>query len=75
MKINENLLNDIKEYCILNNIEDVDAQIEQFIQIGFTVSKYGTSPFKKMEQQKNKTCNTTNNLEQNKKNIRIIQSK
>lgn len=40
-KINQTYLNDISDYCRLNNIGDVDLFINQCLKQGFDVKKYG----------------------------------
>ena len=43
--INDKLYQEIKEYCELNNIEDIDKEINRLLRIGFNIEKYGVSPF------------------------------
>lgn len=43
--INNDLYNNIQEYCLLNNISDINLFIEQLINIGFNIKKYGQHPF------------------------------
>ena len=81
MVIDEKLLKDIVQYCELNSIEDINAEINELIRIGFSIVKYGTTPFQKMEAQ-NETLSEKNNLDtsengKNKiiKNTRIIKNK
>jgi hypothetical protein len=45
MEINKKLLKDITQYCEYNNIEDVENEINKYIQIGFNVIRFGTAPF------------------------------
>lgn len=40
--INQKLFNEIKIYCDLNNIEDIDFYINRLIAKSFTTDKYGT---------------------------------
>lgn len=44
MKIDipEKIFNDIKEYCQLNNIDNVDKFINKILNQGFTTEKWGT---------------------------------
>jgi hypothetical protein len=44
MEIKENILKEIKQYCGLNNIDDIDTFINKIILIGFNIEKYGSSP-------------------------------
>lgn len=64
---------EIKEYCQLNNIDDVDAFITQCIIKGFNIFKYGTCPAdnvkrqngstsEDMSEQENKSSNTGENI-------------
>ena len=46
LKISENLLSDLREYCKLNNLKLSDY-IEELIQKGFTDDKFGDAPFLK----------------------------
>lgn len=45
MDINKKLLKDITQYCEYNNIEDINGEINKYIQIGFNVVRFGTAPF------------------------------
>lgn len=47
--INEFLYLAIKQYCDLNDIDDVGSEINSILQLGFNVRRYGTSPFHKQE--------------------------
>jgi len=42
---------EIKEYCQLNDIDDVDAFITQCIIKGFNIIKYGTCPADNIKRQ------------------------
>lgn len=42
--INDKLLTEIKQYCKLNDIEDVDALINKMLKQGFTIEKHGAIP-------------------------------
>jgi pentatricopeptide repeat protein len=44
LNINKQLHNDIKQYCKLNNIDDVEKFCNQMIEKGFTIEKYGDKP-------------------------------
>lgn len=46
--IKEKLYNDILNYCKINNIEDIDAEINNILQIGFNVIRFGMTPFNNM---------------------------
>lgn len=43
--IKEKLYNDILNYCKINNIEDIDSEINNILQIGFNVVRFGMTPF------------------------------
>ena len=45
MKLPKKIEQEIKEYCKLNDIEDVNNFIIKNIELGFNVEKYGNSPF------------------------------
>lgn len=45
MKIPKNIRDEIKEFCELNNIKDVDSFILKNINTGFNIEKYGNAPF------------------------------
>jgi len=42
--MDESLVKEIKEYCKLNNIEDIDRFINSCLRKGFNILKYGLSP-------------------------------
>jgi len=44
--IKDKLLKDIKAYCKLNQIEDVDGLINKMLTKGFVIEKYGETPGK-----------------------------
>ena len=48
--IEEKILNDIKEYCSYNNIDDIKTEVNRLLLIGFNVMRFGTSPFKKYDE-------------------------
>lgn len=43
--IDKKLYKEIEEYCILNNIENVENEINRLLRMGFNYEKYGNSPF------------------------------
>lgn len=45
MKINPKLLKSIEEYCKFNHIEDIEKEINNILQTGFNIIRFGTSPF------------------------------
>ena len=45
MRIPKKIRDEIKEFCKLNDIEDVDKFILSNIQTGFNIEKYGNAPF------------------------------
>lgn len=47
--IDEKLYKEIKEYCIFNNIENVEKEINRLLKIGFNYERYGNSPFYKKQ--------------------------
>ena len=46
MNIPKKLKKEIKDYCVLNNITDIDAFILKCLKQGVYIEKYGTTPFK-----------------------------
>lgn len=59
MEINKKLLKDITQYCEYNNIENINEEINKFLQIGFNVVRYGTAPFQEYVEEKPKKPKTT----------------
>ena len=51
MEINKKLLNDIIQYCNLNEIENIEEEINKYIQIGFNVIRFGTAPFQEYQEE------------------------
>ena len=45
MKIPKKIEEEIKEYCKLNNIVNIDEFILKNIETGFNIEKYGNAPF------------------------------
>ena len=45
MEINNKLFQEIKEFCELNGISDVEKEVHKMLTKGFNIEKYGTSPF------------------------------
>jgi hypothetical protein len=43
------LKEEIEKYCELNNIEDIDKFVENMVQQGFNVEKYGMGPIENFE--------------------------
>ena len=80
--INDKLYQEIKEYCELNNIEDINKEINRLLRIGFNIEKYGTSPFSFIPENKvkeyineNPVIENVNKVEEApKKKIRIIKN-
>lgn len=58
MEINKKLLKDITQYCEYNNIENINEEINKFLQIGFNVVRYGTAPFQEYVEEKPKKTKT-----------------
>lgn len=52
MEINKKLLKDITQYCNLNEIENIEEEINKYIQIGFNVIRFGTAPFQEYQEEK-----------------------
>lgn len=48
MKINETLEKEIKDYCLLNKIENLDSFKENILRQGFNIQKFGSTPFTKI---------------------------
>ena len=79
--INNKLMEEIKQYCELNNIEDLNKEINRLLRIGFNIEKYGTSPFSFVQHEKIKEYIDENPIKENikkeetpKKKIRIIKN-
>ena len=72
--IEKKLLNEIKQFCQLNNIKDVKLFVNRLLLESFNKLKYGDSPFKKAIINKEEIIEeaetTSNKL--NKKGIQII---
>ena len=45
--ISEKLYKEIEQYCIVNKIEDIPKEVNNILQIGFNVIRFGMSPFQK----------------------------
>jgi hypothetical protein len=45
IQIPKKMYDDIKEYCLYNNIKNVNQQITFLLELGFNFFRYGTSPF------------------------------
>lgn len=45
MEINARLLKSIEDYCKFNGITDIEKEVNNLLQIGFNVTRFGTSPF------------------------------
>lgn len=76
MNIDDDLYNDIVKYCELNN-KDLATEINKMLKIGFSITKYGNSPFQKMKEQ-NKSDNISQSnekIDNKKENIEEISSK
>jgi hypothetical protein len=43
--LNDKIIEEIKEYCQLNKIDDIDIFINKIVKQGFNVEKYGATPF------------------------------
>lgn len=61
--INNNLLNNIKNYCKINNIEDINSVINGCLEKGFNILRFGNSPFERMQMEKNTISSVTYNSE------------
>lgn len=47
----DKILEEIKEYCALNRIEDVEGFVAECTNDGFNIAKYGFSPFDNMSRE------------------------
>lgn len=76
--INLKILKEIKEYCKLNDIDDIEAEINKMLRIGFNYEKYGNSVFYENKIQQDNKQDVSNKTEmplqedKPKKRIRII---
>lgn len=69
-EINNKLLNDIKEYCSYNDIEDVSGYINRLLKKSFMEEKYGKKPDIFNKQEKQVTNEVSNKpIEENKIDI------
>lgn len=70
--MNQQLIDEIKKYCLFNNIEDVDGQIDACLRKGFDILKYGLSPIDNYKREKQDTIQpvdkTTNTIEEKQEN-------
>ena len=57
MEIPKQKLKEIKEFCKLNKIKDIDKFILSILQIGFNVEKYGNAPWKQEIRKRSKRSN------------------
>ena len=86
--LNEKLIKEIEEYCILNNISDTSNEVNNMLRCGFNITKFGTSPFNKpneiikekevvenIEIVEEKTVEKTPIETKPKKRIRVIKNK
>lgn len=55
LNLDNKLLKDIEKYCILNKIEDINKEINNILQIGFNIVRFGTNPFEKKQMEKELT--------------------
>ena len=47
--IKDKLRREIEQYCQVNNIDNIEEEINNILQIGFNVIRFGVSPFKRIE--------------------------
>lgn len=75
------LYNEIKEYCILNEISEINKTISSMLEKGFNITKYGNSPFKfkeqntKIEEKDVQKKELFNNIEQKENTEQINENK
>ncbi len=50
--INSKLLGEIKLYCEMNGVDDVNAIVNKMLQRGFTIEKYGETPVGNVKSEK-----------------------
>lgn len=79
--INNKLLQEIEEYCKINNINDIKKEINKMLRIGFNFEKYGDVNFyrqtiKEKVQEKEEEVQEVKEAiqEKPKKRIRIIKN-
>ena len=51
--IKDKILKELKEYCKLNDIEDVNDFVNKCVIKGFTIAKFGTSPMDNINRENN----------------------
>ena len=52
MEINKQLKDEIWDYCRANNITNIDEFITKCLKQGFTIIKFGSTPFENTEKEK-----------------------
>lgn len=52
-KIRPKLMKDVKQYCKINDIDDVNDFLNRCIVQGFNIMKYGVSPIDNIERESN----------------------
>ena len=78
MEIDKKLYEDIKKFCELNNIDDVEKQINECLTYGFNVLKYGDNPFSYHNPMNDKNVTVSGDTEpevkeqKTKRTIRIV---
>jgi hypothetical protein len=45
--VDEKLYDEIAEYCRLNGMDDVDAELNRMLRVGFNVERFGTAPVRR----------------------------
>ena len=74
IKLDEKIIKNIKDYCILNNIDDVSKYVNTLLKRAFMEEKYGKKPdiFVKQEKENDSikpTTPTETNIKEEKVNL------
>jgi hypothetical protein len=74
INLDEKIIKNIKDYCILNNIDDVSKYVNTLLKRAFMEEKYGKKPdiFVKQEKEKDSTKSTSStetNIKEEKVNF------
>ncbi len=69
IELDEKIIKNIKDYCILNNIDDVSKYVNTLLKRAFMEEKYGKKPDIFVKQEKENVSTETNIKEEEKVNF------